>query len=132
MPESAPVSGTPRRKFIEWLASRTLTTWLLSTGVGGLVAAIGIAMVSEIATAAVPRAAWIATAALNASDTVCRINNVIALGEIKIIIISHFHITFVFVVAQKHPPRLRMRTAPNPAIFGQGHRFTCCGYGEGQ
>ncbi len=40
MPESGPVSGTPRRKFIEWLASRTLTTWLLSTGVGGLVAAV--------------------------------------------------------------------------------------------
>ena len=40
MPEHAPVSGTPRRKFIEWLASRTLTTWLLSTGIGGLVAAV--------------------------------------------------------------------------------------------
>ncbi len=40
MTELAQAPGPPRRRFIEWLMSRTLTTWLLSTGIGGLVAAI--------------------------------------------------------------------------------------------
>jgi len=35
-----PTPTPPRRRFVEWLMSRTLTTWLLSTGIGGLVAAI--------------------------------------------------------------------------------------------
>ncbi len=39
-PKPPPAPGTPRRRFIEWLASRTLTSWLLTTGVGGLVLAI--------------------------------------------------------------------------------------------
>jgi cytochrome b6-f complex iron-sulfur subunit len=31
---------TSRRKFVDWILSRTLTTWLLSTSVGGLVLAV--------------------------------------------------------------------------------------------
>jgi len=37
---SAPAAATSRRRFIDWLMSRTLTTWLLSTSLGGLVLAI--------------------------------------------------------------------------------------------
>ena len=29
-----------RRRFLDWLLSRTLTTWLLSTGLGGLILAV--------------------------------------------------------------------------------------------
>lgn len=38
MPPTA--AGVSRRKFVDWLLSRTLTTWLLSTSVGGLLLAI--------------------------------------------------------------------------------------------
>lgn len=31
---------TSRRKFVDWILSRTLTTWLLSTSIGGLVLAV--------------------------------------------------------------------------------------------
>ena len=37
---SAPAPATSRRRFIDWLMSRTLTTWLLSTSLGGLVLAV--------------------------------------------------------------------------------------------
>lgn len=36
----SPGRGPPRRKFMNWLVSKTLVTWLLSTSVGGLLAAI--------------------------------------------------------------------------------------------
>ncbi|MDH3458713.1 MAG: Rieske (2Fe-2S) protein [Gemmatimonadota bacterium] len=40
MSEPAPGGETSRRRFVDWLLSRTLTTWLLSTGVGGLLLSI--------------------------------------------------------------------------------------------
>lgn len=40
MAADGPARGTSRRKFIDWVMSRTLTTWLLSTSVGGLVLAV--------------------------------------------------------------------------------------------
>jgi len=40
MEQSGSASGQSRRRFIDWLMSRTLTTWLLSTSVGGLVLAV--------------------------------------------------------------------------------------------
>jgi Rieske Fe-S protein len=40
MAEEIPTPGTSRRRFIDWILSRTLTTWLLSTGFGGLVLAV--------------------------------------------------------------------------------------------
>lgn len=40
MAEGAPSGGRSRRRFVEWLFSRTLTTWLLSTSFGGLVVAV--------------------------------------------------------------------------------------------
>jgi len=40
MAEDGPNQGATRRRFIDWLLSRTLTTWLLSTSVGGLLLAI--------------------------------------------------------------------------------------------
>ncbi len=40
MAEDVGTSGTSRRSFIDWILSRTLTTWLLSTSIGGLVLAI--------------------------------------------------------------------------------------------
>ena len=40
MHDAATGTGTSRRRFVDWLMSRTLTTWLLSTGVGGLVLSI--------------------------------------------------------------------------------------------
>jgi Rieske Fe-S protein len=40
MVENRPAPETSRRRFIDWLLSRTLTTWLLSTSVGGLLLAI--------------------------------------------------------------------------------------------
>jgi Rieske Fe-S protein len=40
MAVDGPARGTSRRRFIDWVLSRTLTTWLLSTSVGGLVLAI--------------------------------------------------------------------------------------------
>jgi Rieske Fe-S protein len=40
MAVDGPERGTSRRRFIDWVLSRTLTTWLLSTSVGGLVLAI--------------------------------------------------------------------------------------------
>jgi Rieske Fe-S protein len=40
MGADGPARGTSRRRFIDWVLSRTLTTWLLSTSVGGLVLAI--------------------------------------------------------------------------------------------
>lgn len=40
MEQTGSVSGQSRRRFIDWLMSRTLTTWLLSTSVGGLVLAV--------------------------------------------------------------------------------------------
>jgi Rieske Fe-S protein len=40
MAENGPAAATSRRRFIDWLLSRTLTTWLLSTSIGGLLLAI--------------------------------------------------------------------------------------------
>ncbi len=40
MTEDVSVPGTSRRRFVDWLLSRTLMTWLLSTSVGGLLLAI--------------------------------------------------------------------------------------------
>lgn len=40
MAVDGPARGTSRRRFIDWLLSRTLTTWLISTSIGGLVLAI--------------------------------------------------------------------------------------------
>jgi cytochrome b6-f complex iron-sulfur subunit len=40
MPEDVQTPGTSRRRFIDWIANRTLTTWLLSTSLGGLVMAV--------------------------------------------------------------------------------------------
>lgn len=40
MPEDVQTSGTSRRRFLDWIASRTLTTWLLGTSLGGLVMAV--------------------------------------------------------------------------------------------
>lgn len=40
MADQVPSSTPSRRRFIDWIMSRTLTTWLLSTGLGGLVLAI--------------------------------------------------------------------------------------------
>jgi cytochrome b6-f complex iron-sulfur subunit len=40
MGEHGTVPATSRRRFIDWLFSRTLTTWLLSTSVGGLIIAV--------------------------------------------------------------------------------------------
>lgn len=40
MAEDVSAPGTSRRRFVDWLLSRTLTTWLLSTSVGGLLLAI--------------------------------------------------------------------------------------------
>lgn len=40
MPDDVGIQGTSRRRFIDWILSRTLTTWLLSTSVGGLILAI--------------------------------------------------------------------------------------------
>lgn len=40
MPEDVRTPGTSRRRFIDWILSRTLTTWLLSTSLGGLVVAV--------------------------------------------------------------------------------------------
>lgn len=35
-----PTTGMSRKRFIDFLLSRTLTTWLLSSGIGGLIAAV--------------------------------------------------------------------------------------------
>ena len=40
MADEVGTPGTSRRKFLDWILSRTLTTWLLSTSVGGLVLAV--------------------------------------------------------------------------------------------
>lgn len=40
MAEGVMPPGHTRRRFIDWLLSRTLTTWLLSTGVGGLLLSV--------------------------------------------------------------------------------------------
>lgn len=40
MAEDLTVKVATRRKFVDWLLTRTLTTWLLSTGFGGLLLAI--------------------------------------------------------------------------------------------
>jgi len=40
MPYATQTPGTSRRRFIDWILSRTLTTWLLSTSLGGLVIAV--------------------------------------------------------------------------------------------
>ncbi len=40
MAEESGVPGQSRRTFIDWILGRTLTTWLLSTSLGGLVVAI--------------------------------------------------------------------------------------------
>jgi cytochrome b6-f complex iron-sulfur subunit len=40
MPEDVQTPGTSRRRFIDWIANRTLTTWLLNTSLGGLVMAV--------------------------------------------------------------------------------------------
>jgi Rieske Fe-S protein len=40
MPNEANMSEVPRRRFIDLLLGRTLSTWLLSTSFGGLLAAI--------------------------------------------------------------------------------------------
>lgn len=40
MPEGTSRAGVGRRRFIDWVASRGLTTWLLSTGFGGFLAAV--------------------------------------------------------------------------------------------
>ncbi len=40
MVEGAPSPGTSRRRFVDWLLSKSLTAWLLSTSFGGLVLAI--------------------------------------------------------------------------------------------
>ncbi len=40
MAEDVSVPGTSRRRFVDWLLSSTLTSWLLSTSVGGLLLAI--------------------------------------------------------------------------------------------
>ncbi len=40
MPDTMPPPGASRRKFVDWLLSRTLITWLLSTSFGGLVLTI--------------------------------------------------------------------------------------------
>ncbi len=40
MADAAPTRQAPRRRFIEFILSRTLTTWLLSTSLGGLILAI--------------------------------------------------------------------------------------------
>ncbi len=40
MSDTATGTGTSRRRFVDWLMSRTLTTWLLSTGFGGLLLSI--------------------------------------------------------------------------------------------
>jgi len=40
MAHDAPTRAPSRRRFIDWLLSRSLTTWLLSTSIGGLIVAI--------------------------------------------------------------------------------------------
>lgn len=40
MAEDSRTASTSRRRFIDWILGRTLTTWLLSTSVGGLVLAV--------------------------------------------------------------------------------------------
>jgi len=40
MADDSRTASTSRRKFIDWILGRTLTTWLLSTSVGGLVLAV--------------------------------------------------------------------------------------------
>lgn len=40
MAEGLTHPGQSRRRFVDWLLSRTLTTWLLSTSVGGLVLSV--------------------------------------------------------------------------------------------
>ena len=40
MADEVRTPGTSRRTFIDWILSRTLTTWLLSTSFGGLVLAV--------------------------------------------------------------------------------------------
>lgn len=40
MAENVPISETSRRRFVDWLLTRTLTTWLLSTSFGGLLLAV--------------------------------------------------------------------------------------------
>jgi Rieske Fe-S protein len=40
MSDKAPTLETSRRKFVDWLLTRTLTTWLLSTSFGGLLLAV--------------------------------------------------------------------------------------------
>jgi Rieske Fe-S protein len=40
MADEVRTPGTSRRRFIDWILSRTLTTWLLSTSLGGLVLAV--------------------------------------------------------------------------------------------
>jgi Rieske Fe-S protein len=40
MAENGTAATASRRRFIDWLLSRTLTTWLLSTSVGGLLLAV--------------------------------------------------------------------------------------------
>jgi Rieske Fe-S protein len=40
MADEVRTPGASRRKFIDWILSRTLTTWLLSTSLGGLVLAV--------------------------------------------------------------------------------------------
>lgn len=40
MADNVPTPGTSRRRFLDWLLGRTLTTWLLSTSLGGLVLAV--------------------------------------------------------------------------------------------
>jgi cytochrome b6-f complex iron-sulfur subunit len=40
MPEDARKLPTSRRRFVDWVLSRTLTTWLLSTSFGGLLLAV--------------------------------------------------------------------------------------------
>jgi len=40
MVEGLTPPGQTRRRFVDWLLSRTLTTWLLSTGVGGLLLSV--------------------------------------------------------------------------------------------
>lgn len=40
MSDLSPEPAVTRKGFLDWLLSRTLTTWLLSSGAGGLVAAV--------------------------------------------------------------------------------------------
>lgn len=40
MPEAPRPRADSRRTFVDWLLSRTLTTWILSTSLGGLIVAI--------------------------------------------------------------------------------------------